>query len=79
MEVAETPADVAVGCKSRVLAAAIFSTCRESLLAVEGAHQPSSNPNLGGSFGDGANATIQQWPLHSMISGGNEFLCGSMK
>ena len=76
VEETDTSANVAVGCKSRVIDSAIFSTSRESLLAVEGAHQPPSNSDFGGSFGDGTDATIQQWPLHSMISGGSEFLCG---
>ena len=71
------PANVAVGCKSHVLAPAIFGTGRESLLAVECVHQPPSNPDFGGSFGDSTDATIQQWPLHNMISGGSEFLCGA--
>ena len=35
-------ANVAVVCKSRVLAPAIFSTSRESLIAVEGSHQPAT-------------------------------------
>ena len=70
VEETDTSTNVAVGRKSRVLAAAVFSTGRESLLAVEGIHQPSSNPHPGGSFGDGTDAAIQQWPFHSMI--GNE-------
>ena len=72
VEEIDTSTNVAVGRKSRILAAAVFITGRESLLAVGGTHQPSSNPHPGGSlnFGDGTDAAIHQWPFYSMI--GNE-------